>query len=119
MRNLGSNTMDQGFEITPFDLSGLSWPSVGRRRPSRLSLPSLAIDTWRGGEKTGRHRVRRGIRGPSADEIAIRPAKAERVCMVSPLEEDEFELSVPGLRGNIFYTPWSPDPPASGVRAGF
>jgi hypothetical protein len=92
MRNLGSNTMDQRFEITPFDLSGLSWPSVGRRRPSRLSLPSLAIDTWRGGEKTGRHRVRRGIRGPSADEIAIRPAKAERVCMVSPLEEDGFEL---------------------------
>ena len=25
MRNLGSNTMDQRFEITPFDLSGLSW----------------------------------------------------------------------------------------------
>src|SRR5215831_13909180 len=30
--------------------------------------------------KTRRHRVRRGIKGPSVDAIGMRPAKANRIC---------------------------------------
>jgi len=36
-----------------------------------------------------------GIRGPSADAIGMTPAKAERVCIDSPLEGAGFETSIP------------------------
>ena len=39
-----------------------------------------------------------GIRGPSADAIGMTPAKAERVCIDSPLEGAGFETSIPLTR---------------------
>ena len=55
-------------------------------------MAALAFQRTR---KTRRHRVRRGITGTNADAIGMRPTKAERVCMDSPLEGAGFELLVP------------------------
>src|SRR6516162_3362028 len=43
-----------------------------------------------------------GIRGPSADAIGMTPAKAERVCIDSPLEGTGFKLPVPGRNRMAF-----------------
>src|SRR5262249_60297719 len=73
-------------------------PAIRGRLAKRSKLDPPAYDGTRMAapafqrtRKTGHHRNRRGIRGPSADAIGMRPTKANWVSNDSPLEGHGFE----------------------------
>src|SRR6516162_4814050 len=70
-----------------------------RRRLGGLEVSAIGLGR---ATMTPFHRVYRGIRGPSADAIGMTPAKAERVCIDSPLEGTGFKLPVPGRNRMAF-----------------